>query len=232
MEAKLANKKNTLKNTIDGKSVSKEISKLENKPGKYSKDELQQIENFKKRLKNAPPDTKSLYSLIDMKQKNIGKDTLLSLAQMTEVTGSPDCFVQLFFIDQAFSTFRVIQSSDGSRDDESTLKTINIALALLNGINPQDEIEGMLAVQMVGVHNMAMDAMRLTMISDQYPEAKERNTSRAVKLLRTFTAQVEALNKHRRKGQQKVTVEHVNVNEGGQAIVGNVTQGGGAENEK
>jgi hypothetical protein len=36
-----------------------------------------------------------------------------------------------------------------------------------------------------------------------------------------------ALNRHRGKGQQKVTVEHVHVHDGGQAIVGNVQAGGG-----
>jgi len=40
---------------------------------------------------------------------------------------------------------------------------------------------------------------------------------------------LEALNKHRGKGQQKVTVEHVHVHQGGQAIVGHVAQGGGIE---
>jgi hypothetical protein len=44
----------------------------------------------------------------------------------------------------------------------------------------------------------------------------------AIKLLRTFTMQLEALQRYRGKGQQKVTVEHVNVNAGGQAIVGTV----------
>ena len=33
---------------------------------------------------------------------------------------------------------------------------------------------------------------------------------------------LEALNKHRGKGQQKVTVEHVHVHQGGQAIVGRI----------
>jgi len=37
-----------------------------------------------------------------------------------------------------------------------------------------------------------------------------------------MTKFLEALNKHRGKGQQKVTVEHVHVHEGGQAVVGNV----------
>ncbi len=50
------------------------------------------------------------------------------------------------------------------------------------------------------------------------------------KLARTFAAQMEALRKYRTGGEQKVTVKHVTVNEGGQAIVGNVSRGpGGAE---
>ena len=51
------------------------------------------------------------------------------------------------------------------------------------------------------------------------------------KLARTFAAQVEALKNYRSKGEQKMTVQHVHVAEGGQAIVGNVgapAPGGGA----
>ncbi|MBO0332611.1 hypothetical protein J0X12_03235 [Sneathiella sp. CAU 1612] len=48
--------------------------------------------------------------------------------------------------------------------------------------------------------------------------------------MRADTQQMEALNKHRGKGQQKMTVEHVHVNEGGQAIIGTVE--GGGENAK
>ena len=36
---------------------------------------------------------------------------------------------------------------------------------------------------------------------------------------------MEALKRYRTGGEQKVTVQHVTVGEGGQAIVGNVTQG-------
>jgi hypothetical protein len=35
--------------------------------------------------------------------------------------------------------------------------------------------------------------------------------------------QVEALKRYRTGGEQKVTVEHVTVNQGGQAIVGNIS---------
>jgi hypothetical protein len=47
------------------------------------------------------------------------------------------------------------------------------------------------------------------------------------KLARTFATQMEALKKYRTGGQQKVVVEHVTVNAGGQAIVGSVQAGGG-----
>src|SRR5262249_16939390 len=50
----------------------------------------------------------------------------------------------------------------------------------------------------------------------------------AVKLLRTYTMQMEALLRYRGKGEQKMTVEHVHVYQGGQAIVGAVHHGGGA----
>jgi hypothetical protein len=39
-------------------------------------------------------------------------------------------------------------------------------------------------------------------------------------------APVEALKRYRMGGEQKVTVQHVTVNEGGQAIVGHVRHGG------
>ena len=43
---------------------------------------------------------------------------------------------------------------------------------------------------------------------------------------------LEALNRHRGKGQQKVTVEHVHVHAGGQAVVGMVETPGGGDRPK
>ncbi|WP_287120652.1 hypothetical protein [Mesorhizobium sp.] len=43
---------------------------------------------------------------------------------------------------------------------------------------------------------------------------------------------MEALKKYRTGGQQYVTVKHVTVNEGGQAIVGNVSHGGQGDGKK
>src|SRR5215207_2796620 len=63
--------------------------------------------------------------------------------------------------------------------------------------------------------------------------AQQDSAERAFnKLTRTFTTQVEALKRYRTGGEQRVTVQHVNVNEGGQAIVGNVSGGGGVPQKK
>jgi hypothetical protein len=139
--------------------------------------------------------------------------------------------LQAFFIDQLVRTFSA-NASSGVFNEEKLAQFCNNGLAILSGIQPKDEIEGMLAVQMIGVHNVAMATLARFMISEQTFEGKQANVNQATKMLRTFTTQMEALKKYRTGGQQKVTVEHVHVNEGGQAIVGNVNQGGGGRNEK
>jgi len=104
---------------------------------------------------------------------------------------------------------------------------LNDAAALLEGIDPRDAVEGMLAVQMVTAHNAAMRCMRLASLDGQSFQGAESNINRATKLMRTYTAQVEALNRHRSKARQTMIVKHVHVHEGGQAIVGNVAEGQG-----
>ena len=99
--------------------------------------------------------------------------------------------------------------------------------AMLN-MRPKDPIEGMILAQMIGAHNAAMECYRRAMISDQPPDGRAMNLAHAGKLSRTYCALTEALNRHRGKGQQTVRVEHVTVQAGAQAIVGNVSAGGGA----
>ena len=72
----------------------------------------------------------------------------------------------------------------------------------------------------------AMECYRRAMISEQSSEGRKECLTQANKLSRTYTTLLEALNRHRGKGQQKVTVEHVHVHSGGQAIVGAVEHPG------
>jgi hypothetical protein len=93
-------------------------------------------------------------------------------------------------------------------------------------MKPRDEQEGILIGQLIACHNAAMECYRRAMIVDQSFEARRENLTQASKLSRTYAALTEALDRHRGKGQQRITVEHVNVHAGGQAIVGDVTSGG------
>src|SRR5215207_10882152 len=121
-------------------------------------------------------------------------------------------------------------SSKGSKADEDGL---NFALAVVMGLEPRDEIEAMLGAQMAAVHLATMTfARRLNHVDNL---AQQDSAERAFnKLARTFTAQMEALKRYRTGGEQKVTVQHVHVNEGGQAVVGNVSAapGGGRPGRK
>jgi hypothetical protein len=81
----------------------------------------------------------------------------------------------------------------------------------------------MLAAQMAAVHMAALASARRLALADSLPQqdAAERAVN---KLSRTYATQMEALKRYRSGGEQNVTVQHVSVSEGGQAIVGNVTQ--------
>ena len=82
----------------------------------------------------------------------------------------------------------------------------------------------MLAAQMAAVHMATMTfAGRLAQVENIPQQTSAEGAFN--KLARTFTTQMEALKRYRTGGEQKVTVQHVSVSEGGQAIVGNVTQG-------
>src|ERR1700731_225801 len=114
----------------------------------------------------------------------------------------------------------------GTPGNPPSEQDINGVLAAVHGIGANDEIEGMLAVQMVATHFAATRALRRLKGSDTVSQ-QDSNGNLAVKLLRTFAAQTDALQRYRGKGQQRFTVEQVHVHTGGQAIVGSVSQSGG-----
>ena len=158
--------------------------------------------------------------------------TVLSLDHADPIFGQ----VQLM---AAFATgeidfFRQILSQLGSvsvRDGKTHEGDLNFMVSVIKGIQPRDQLETMLAAQMAVVHSLTMDmAARL---KNSFTLAQQDITERALnKFARTFAVQVEALKRYRTGGEQKVTVEHVTVNEGGKAIVGNVAHGGQGASKK
>src|SRR6476660_8770560 len=89
-----------------------------------------------------------------------------------------------------------------------SVDSLNAALAAVTGIAPRDEAEAMLAAQMVGIHWLAMDLLRKA----NDPARLNDAGNMAVKLLRTFAAQLETLKRYRSAGEQRVVVQHQHVN--------------------
>ena len=86
-------------------------------------------------------------------------------------------------------------------------KTADYFVAALHGIGPRDELEALLAVQMVSVHSLGMEFLKRAANSEQPDLGIEVNVNRANKLLRVFANQVEALSRYRGKGEQKMIVD-------------------------
>ncbi len=141
----------------------------------------------------------------------------------THLFGSTNPVFQNGFVSQLVNV-----SSKGSEPDESAS---NFAVAIVESIEPRDELEALLALQMAAVHNASMTmARRLAHVDTlQQQDSAERALN---KLTRTYAMQLQALRKYRSGGKQQVTVKHVHVNEGGQAIVGNIERGGAGETKR
>lgn len=115
---------------------------------------------------------------------------------------------------------------------------LEIAMTMVMEMKPETITETMLGMQMNAVHNAAMASLQKAAYHRESSENPDMHMSRTTRLMRLFVDQIEAMAKLKGKtGQQKVTVEHVHVHEGGQAIVGAVSaagprQGEGGSSEK
>jgi hypothetical protein len=95
-------------------------------------------------------------------------------------------------------------------------------LFLFAELRPGNVLESLLITQMIGTHEAALGFLK-TSTADDLGQFRDQNVSRSTRLMRLFMDQLEQLRRLRgTTNQQKVTVEHVYVNAGGQAIVGAV----------
>jgi hypothetical protein len=142
------------------------------------------------------------------------KDDLAGSALIMEAIATTDADFFEGFVGQ-------LAKAGGGQPNEHQL---NFMLSVVKGIKPRDQLEAMLAAQMAAVHSATMKFSRSLADADclEHRDSAERTLN---KLMRTFVCQLEALKRYRAGGEQTVTVQQVNVSEGGQAIVGNVTQG-------
>ncbi|MEO9825049.1 MAG: hypothetical protein ABJF50_11600 [Paracoccaceae bacterium] len=179
-------------------------------------------------LRKTKPQSPSLKMDFDEEHRTLSiqldsEDQALATASMMLSMGTSD--------DRVFSGLLKQISNIGEQGKAASEDASNFVLGIIDGLEPQDDVEAMLATQMAVTHQTTMLMARRLIHVETIPQqdAAERAFN---KLARTFVAQTEALKRYRAKAQQTVRVERVTVNEGGKAIVGNVGDRGRAKDEK
>jgi hypothetical protein len=119
---------------------------------------------------------------------------------------------------------------DASRDEGALLRVADRVAGMLEGIEPRDPIEGMMAAQLYALHKLAMRAASRA-ARERNLDALDRYVRQATRLSGAYVAHADALKRWRSGGTQRVVVERVDVHAGGQAVVGAVAQGGGRNDD-
>ncbi len=205
--------------------MTKRNTKAVAKPYTPTPEELEKVEQLYARLRSRPP-------LPEMKLRMNDNDVLeISFDHADQKLAAALAMANLGADDAAFFYGLFGQVAKlGSHKRQIDQEASNFVLSVIRGVEPRDQQEAMLAAQMAAVHMATMMFARRLNHVETIPQqdAAERALN---KLARTFATQLEALKRYRTGGTQKVTVEHVTVNAGGQAIVGNVAHGGRGEDE-
>lgn len=165
------------------------------------------------------------------KTNNGSEDDKFNLAQASlfEATGTSDLGIGLMILGKTAQASCMGKENEDSKKFENLYNSIT---NLMNSLKPQDEIEGMLISRLAALHFQSIHYLGYAASNTSTPEGRDININRSTKLSRLYNETLETLMRYRRKGEQKVVVQHVNVNDGGRAIVGNVLNGGGGNNQK
>ncbi len=202
------------------KESDREKSSTPAKPYEPTPREAEAIDGHRARRKSGPPFPGMKYD----KRTGFSADHV-DLATGCELLAAASGFTHW----QAFARTLHQLGQVCDRNDSTLDMQLNGMLATVVGIQPRDDVEAMLAAQMAVTHELTLVMAKRLAKAENIPQ--QDSAERAFnKLGRTFATQIEALRRHRHGGQQKVTVEHVTVNGGGQAIVGNVEAGGHGRN--
>jgi hypothetical protein len=153
-----------------------------------------------------------------------GSDPQIRLDHPNELIGRALLMEAFASADEDFVNGIVSQLANASAYGQDTdERGLNFMLSVIKGIEPRDQLEAMLAAQMAAVHVASMTFARRLAHVETIPQ--QDSAERAFnKLTRTFAMQMEALKRYRTGAEPKVTLQHVSVADGSQAIVGNVTQ--------
>jgi hypothetical protein len=167
--------------------------------------EIRDLAKRKKARRQAPRFTvdRQEDNLVQMMPAGVHADA--AAARLMNALGVADLDLAERLMTQIINTTHLRSSKE-----PISAETLNAALAAVTGIAPRDEAEAMLAAQMVGVHWLAMDLLSKAGSTTDRALLNDRGNL-AVKLLRTFPAQIDALKRYRSAGEQRVVVQHQHV---------------------
>jgi len=118
----------------------------------------------------------------------------------------------------------LLQLQGAARSPYGTVSAlaINAALAMIEAAAPKDELEAALVIQMACTHTAAMSVLAKIDSGFETERRVAAFGSTAARLMKAYAMQMEVLRRLRTGGHQFVRVEHVHINHGGRAVVGNV----------
>jgi hypothetical protein len=233
------------------KSTKKDVSSSCNTPDiSHTKSELEEqkidlplkseqqllVEEFKERYKKIDRiaqicptyDKKKLHLQAFTKRGTEEERDALAVVWVKRSTGTKDINLGGKFLEDCVSA----SGFNVNKDLDRYAENFNLIANALNALRPQDEFEGMLISRLVALHFQIMKFMKTTILENQTTQGVDLNVNRVAKLTRLYNESFETLMRYRRKGEQRVIVQHVNVEGGAQAIVnnGNMVGGGGGKN--
>lgn len=198
------------KNVRKSKALSPALRKALKHREPYTQTQLPVVNKFIKKLQEKPFDVR--YEMKDGKVANSSEDFVKQGVALFEATG---CL--------GVSLTHTIETQLLNVVGDPKETGLTAAIQFLSSQKPNDEVEGLILTQAYTAHLLAMKfAKRAAHLED--PDMIDRNANSAVRMMKTFTNHIEALNRYRGKGQQMVRVEHVTVNDGGQAVIAPIIQ--------
>lgn len=97
-------------------------------------------------------------------------------------------------------------------------RELNAGLAMVAAAEPRNELEAALAVNAVAAHQQAMRLLAKIENVDGAPYAAAAYGTAAAKLMRACADQLLALDRLRRKADQRIVVEHLHLEQGARAV--------------
>ena len=127
------------------------------------------------------------------------------LSRLAEAVGTADTEIAEF-------TLRMLASGLGRSDDT----TLNAILAQMQEMKPRDAVERCLIIQMLLTAHKSVQALSASNLTIS-PEELEKKLASALRFMRLYLQQCEALRKLRNGGNQTITINHMNVDK---AVIG------------